>query len=63
MLSHVAHVIEDEIHNGGIIYVDLHGHRCGCFWWAAVLILAGALILAELLICVLNKGRARRSRR
>jgi len=26
MLSHVAHVIEDEIHNGGIIYVDLHGH-------------------------------------
>jgi hypothetical protein len=26
MLSHVAHVIECEIHNGGVIDVDLHSH-------------------------------------
>ncbi len=26
MLIHVAHVIEGEIHNGGVIDVDLHSH-------------------------------------
>ena len=26
MLSHVAYVVEGEIHDGGVIDVDLHGH-------------------------------------
>ncbi len=26
VLSHIAHVIEGAIHNGGVIDVDLHGH-------------------------------------
>jgi hypothetical protein len=26
MVSHIAHVVEGEIHNGGVIDVDLHSH-------------------------------------
>jgi hypothetical protein len=41
MLSHIAHVIQGEIHNGGVIDVDLHNRPM------RLLLVAAALILAE----------------
>jgi hypothetical protein len=63
MLSNIVHVIEGEIHNDGVIDVDLHnqpmrlllvGSGADLLGSRAVLILAGVLIWAEMLIRVLN---------
>jgi hypothetical protein len=61
MLSHIAHVIEGEIHNDGIIDVDLHSQPMrlllpgsGADLLGSSADFGGGTDWAEMLICVLN---------